>query len=364
MAGVTTSSTLSAQFRAYFSKELLSYPVQLTILDQFARKAPIPRNGGNKSITMFRWGTPSIADVQALTEGTVPASSTSHQLSLATITKSLAQYGHRVTVTDIMKATELFNSVSQAVKVSGQNLALWCDSVVRNVAVGSNLTASNGSIGSAQEGGGTLDNSDTLIETYGRTASCTQTFTGLNSETTNCIVDAATLLDLMTKLKRNRAPEVDGGGYVFVTDPRVARDLMRDADWLTASNYGANAGKPMYKGEVGSLYGVRVVVQTNSFISKGSATNTDRGIFDNTAGGGTASGKDIIVSFAVGSECWGVPQLAGGNPFSPKVDILDQPDKSDPHNQNIIVATTAYFAALRLNPNYYIVHRSKTAHTL
>jgi len=363
MAGITTSSTLSAQFRAYFSKDLLSYPVQLTVLDQFARKAPIPRNGGNKSISMFRWNAPSVADVQSLSEGTIAASSTSNQLALTAITKPLAQYGHRVTVTDIMKATELFNSVSQAVKVSGQNLALWADSVLRNVAVGSNLTASNGSIGSAQEGAGTLDNSDTLIETYGRTASCTQSYTGLNSETTNCIVDAATLLDLMTKLKRNRTPEADGGGYVFVTDARVARDLMRDSDWLNASNYG-NAGKPFYKGEVGSIYGIRVIVQTNSFVSLGSATAADRAIYATSGGGGTAAAKDIIASFALGAEAWGVPQLSGGNPFSPKVDILDQPDKSHPHNQNIVVATTAYFAGLRLNPNYYIVHRSKTAHTL
>lgn len=363
MAGITTSTTLTAQFRAYFSKELLSYPVQLTILDQFATKAVIPKNGGNKSITMFRFNAPTIADVQALTEGTILASSTSNQLALASITKSLAQYGHRVTVTDIMRATELFNSVTQAVKVSGQNLALWTDAVLRNVAVGSNLTTSNGSIGSAQEGGGTLDNSDVLIEVYGRPATTAQTYTGLNSDTTTCTADATSLLDIVTKLKRNRAPEIDGGGYVYICDPRTARDLMRDTDWLNASNYG-NAGRPLYKGEVGSLYGIRVVVQTNSFISLGSATATDRGIFNNTAGGGTAVSKDFIANFALGAQAWGVPQISGGNPFSPRVDVLDAPDKSDPHNQNIVVATTAYFAALRLNPNYYAIHRVKTGHTL
>lgn len=362
MAGVTLSSTVSAQFRAYFNKQLLSYAVQDTILDQFATKAPIPKNGGNKSITMFRWGAPSLADVQALSEGTVPAASTSHQLALSSITKSLAQYGHRVTVTDIMRATELFDSVKQAVKVSGQNMALWTDAVLRNVAAGSNLTASNGSIGSATEGGGSLDNSDTLIEVYGQPASTTQTYTGLNSATTTSVTDAATILDLMTKLKRNRAPELDGGGYVYVTDPRVARDLMRDTDWLDVSKY-SNA-KALYRGEVGSLYGVRIVTQTNSFISLGSATAGDRNIYAVSGGGGTGTGKDVITSFALGSQAWGVPQLSGDNPFSPKVDVLDQPDKSDPHNQNIIVATKVYFTALRLNPNYYIRHMSKTAHTL
>lgn len=362
MAGVTTSSTLSAQFRAHFSKELLSYPVQLTKLDQFSRKAAIPKNGGNKSITMFRYGSPAITDVQALSEGTIPAASTSMQLALTSITKSLAQYGERVTLTDIMSMTELFNSTTQAVKRIGLDMALWNDAVIRNVALGSNLTASNGSIGSAAEGGGSLDNSDTLVEVYGRPASTTQSYTGLNSDTSTCTVDAATILDLMTKLKRNRAPEVDGGGYVYVTDPRVARDLMRDTDWLEASKYSNT--KALYKGEVGSLYGVRVVEQTNSFISLGSSTAADRYVYAVSGGGGTGTGKDVIVSFALGSEAWGCPQLSGDSPFSPKVEILDKADKSDAFNQNIVVAAKSYWAALRLNPNYYIVHRAKTAHTL
>lgn len=363
MAGVTLSSTLSGEFRAYFSKELLTYAVQNLILDQFAEKVKIPKNGGNKSITMFRWGAPSMADVQALTEGTVPAASTSHQLALTSITKSLAQYGHRVTLTDIMKATELFNSTSQAVKVTGQNLGLWIDTVIRNAGIGTNLTASNGSFGSAAENGGTLDNSDVLIEVYGQPASVTQSYTGLNSATTTSVTDAATLLDLMTKLKRLRAPELDGGGYAYVTDPRVARDLMRDTDWLSASNYG-NSGRPLYKGEQGSLYGMKIVTQTNSFVSLGSATATDRYIYAVSGGGGTGTGKDIIASFAIGSEAWGVPQIASDSPMSPEVTVLDAPDKSDPHNQTVVVAAKAYFTALRKNPNYYIVHRSKTGHTL
>lgn len=363
MAGVTTSSTLSGQYRAYFSKKLLDKVVQLLVLDQFATKLTIPKNGGNKSITAFRYGNPAITDVQALTEGTIPAASTSAQLSMSSITKSLAQYGERVTLTDIMKATELFNSTDEAVDRIGQDLGLWSDAVIRNVLRGSNLTASNGSIGSAAEGGGTLDNSDTLIEVYGQPASTTQTYTGLNSATTTSVLDASTLLDLMTKLKRNRAPEVEGGGYIYVTDPRIARDIMRDTDWLNASAYG-NAGKPLYKGEVGSLYGMRVVLQTNSFVSLGSATAADRYIYAVSGGGGTGTGKDIINSFAMGGKAVAVPQLSGDSPFSPSVNVLDSADKSDAFNQNVVVAAKTYFAALRTNPLWYIVHMAKTGHTL
>ena len=76
------------------------------------------------------------------------------------------------------------------------------------------------------------------------------------------------------------------------------------------------------------------------------------------------TGKDIISSLALGQEAIGVPQIAGNNPFAPRIDVLDRPDKSDPHNQNIVVATTAYFTALRLNPNYYVRHMTKTGNTL
>lgn len=363
MAGVTTSSTLSGQYRAYFSKKLLDKIEQLLVLEQFATKLPIPKNGGNKSVTAFRYGNPAITDVQALTEGTSPAASTSAQLSLTSITKTLAQYGERVTLTDIMKMTELFNSTNEAVERIGQDLGLWSDSVIRNCLIGTNLTASNGSIGSAAENGGTLDNSDTLIEVYGQPATVAQTYTGLNSATTTSVLDATTLLDLMTKLKKNRAPEVEGGGYVYVTDPRIARDIMRDTDWLNASAYG-NAGKPLYKGEVGSLYGMRVVIQTNSFVSLGSATAGDRYVYAVSGGGGTGTGKDVIASFALGGKALAVPQLAGDNPFSPSVEILDKADKSDAFNQNVVVAAKTYFTALRTNPLWHIVHRAKTGHTL
>jgi N4-gp56 family major capsid protein len=361
MAGVTLSSTVSAQFRNYFSKKLLTNIEQLTILDQFAEKSPIPKNSGAKGITMFRWGNPAITDVQALSEGTIPAASTSAQLSLSSISKSLAQYGERFTLTDILTMTELFNSVDQSVKRLSQDFALWNDSVTRNVLVGSNLTASNGSIGSATEGGGSLDNSDTITEVYGQ-PSTTQTYTGLNSATTTSIADAATLLDLMTKLKRNRAPEVAGGGYVYVTDPRVARDLMRDTDWLDAAKY-SNV-KALYRGEVGSIYGMRVVVQTNSFISLGSATAADRNVYAVSGGGGTGTGKDIISSIALGGQAYGVPALAGDNPYAPNVNILDKPDKADAFNQNVVVAAKNYFCALRLNCSFYIRHMTKTGHLL
>jgi N4-gp56 family major capsid protein len=384
MAGITTSTTLTSQFQNFFSKELLSIVQQETILDQFSMKAPIPKNNGNKAITMFRFGAPSVAGVQTISsEGTPISSGNYRSLVLNSLSKSLAQYGQVIGLTDILRATDLFNSLQQATKTSGLDMALWVDSVIRNTLIGSNLTASGSSIGSAAEGGGTFDNSDACnviassggIKVYGNPATLTtQTFSALNSDTTaaNTTMTASAVLDSMTRLKRNRAPMINGG-YVLATDPRVTRDLMRDADWLNASNYG-NKGTPFYKGEVGSIYGCRVVTQTNSFVSTGSGTAADEFIYQATAaGGGLAVSKDIIASFFFGNESFGIPALTGDDPLSPKVVITDTPDKSDPLNQLVTVGVKLYFATLRLaagntgstaNPVWYLVHRTKTSTTL
>jgi len=381
---VTTSTTLTSQFQNYFSKELLSIVQQETILDQFAMKAPIPKNNGNKAISMFRFGPPSIGSVQTISsEGTAISSSNYRALALNSLSKSLAQYGQVIGLTDILRATDLFNSLQQATKTSGLDMALWVDSVIRNTLIGSNLTASGSSIGSAAEGGGTFDNSDAVntvassggVKVYGNPATLTtQSFSALNSDTTaaNTTMTASAVLDSMTRLKRNRAPLINGG-YVLATDPRVTRDLMRDADWLNASNYG-NKGQPFYKGEVGSIYGCRVVTQTNSFVSTGSGTAADEFVYQATsAGGGLAVSKDIIASFFFGNESFGIPALTGDDPLSPKIVITDTPDKSDPLNQLVTVGVKLYFAALRLaagntgstgNPVWYLVHRTKTSTTL
>jgi N4-gp56 family major capsid protein len=385
---ITNSGTtgIALQFQNYFSKELLSIVQQETILDQFAMKAPIPKNNGNKAISMFRFGSPSISGVQTISsEGTAISSANYRALSLNRLEKSLSQYGQVIGLTDILRATDLFNSLQQATKTSGLDMALWVDSVIRNVLVGSNLNASGSSIGNGIES--TISNDDAInvsananptgVKVYGNPATLTtQSFSALNSDLTaaNTTMTASAVLDSMTRLKRNRAPMINGG-YVLATDPRVARDLMRDADWLNASNYG-NKGTPFYKGEVGSIYGCRVVQQTNSFVSTGSGTAGDEFVYQATpAGGGLAVSKDIIASFFLGNEAFGIPALTGDDPLSPKVVITDTPDKSDPLNQLITVGVKLYFAALRLaagntaatntnNPVWYLVHRTKTSTTL
>lgn len=377
---VTQASTLSSQFQTYFSKRLLTQVKQQTILDQFARKEPVPKNAGAlgnaQKLRIQRYGPPSISGVQTVaTEGSPVAAANYRQLSLISLEKGVNQYQQVIGLTDILQMTALFNTLDQAQKTQAADIALWVDTVMRNVLIGTNLTASGASLGSAIES--PIDNSDAInnatgaatpgIKMYGNPGSgLTQDMTSLNTSTNTAQVhlDSSGVLDAVTRLRLNRAPFINGR-YVMVTDPRIARDLQRDTQWLAASNYG-NQGKPFYNGEVGEIAGCKVVTQTNSFVCRGTAEF----VYSNPTGGGTAAGTDIIASFFLGDEAFGIPHLTGDDPMSPRMYIVDTPDKSDPTNQLTTVGVKLFFQALRLaagntassgNPVWYIVHRSKTA---
>ena len=158
------------------------------------------------------------------------------------------------------------------------------------------------------------------------------------------------MLDVVTQLRINRAPEINGG-YVSIAAPQVLRDLMRDSDWLNAatrSNVGA-----LYNGEVGSLYGVRFVEDTNPYrVLDAADANHDT---YNAAG-------DAFCTLFLGGEAFGVPALSGDSPMSPSIQIVDTPDKKDPLNQVVTVGFKTMYTSKVLTPNYYIRYFSNVGY--
>ena len=345
-----TTSTLSNQYQNYFSKKLLTYAVQALVLDQFGEKAPLPAKAGHKAITMFRYGAPSTGSIETLTEGTT--ASGTRDLTLSKIEKSLIQRGQVIKLTDVLTATDLFNSLQQSITTSGQDAALDMDTITRNCVVGSNVggTAKENGDGSA------LDNSDTLTEQYVGTSDDYSDFDATTSDNT---MDAAAILEAVTKLKVNRAQPARGGQYVAVTSPQVLSDIMQITEWVNAAQY-SNV-QELYKGEVGSLYGAKFVMTTNGWSSVYSSDDDDRFAYSVAGGGGQAAGKNIHAPLFFGQQAYGVPELSSQSPFGPKVIITDDADKTDPLNQLTTVGFKTFWTALRLNCNYYVISRSKTA---
>ena len=154
------------------------------------------------------------------------------------------------------------------------------------------------------------------------------------------------LLDCATELRQNNTPTI-GGSFVGVASPEVLSDLMKTTNWVNASSYSDIDN--LYKGEVGKLWGIRMLESTNSFKTDGSDANTH-----------TDSGT-VHSTFVLGQNAFGVSDVASQSPYAPNVYVTDGADKTDPLNQKTIVGYKSFYAAAVLQPKYYVEMYSKTA---
>ena len=328
MANMTTGTdNLDAQFQTYFSKELLEYIVKSLQLVQFANKAPLPSKAGAKDIKWFRFDEPKSglhSDGGAITELDTEGGTavTERALTLEEVTASLVQYGQIISLTDILQLTELFNHVEHAVRINGQDAALHADTIVRD------------KLCSAVTGKQT------------RFANGLGSYSAVQTESTaaNAVVEFNDLLDCATQLKQNNTSQI-AGSFIAVASPEVISDLMKTNGWQNAASY--SAVEQLFKGEVGKLWGTKVLSSTNGFKSSTQSTYSSSG--------------NVHSTLVFGANAYGVSDMAAQSPYSPQVMIADGADKSDPLNQTTKISMKSYYGAAVLQPKYYTEMYSQTA---
>lgn len=325
----TDTTTLSNTYQTHFSKKLLDHAVQELRLNEFALQAELPKNIGSKVIQWFQPGVADATAVQTLTEG-LPIS-TFRDVTYSAITATLVQYGEAAKITDIVTMTGLFDALQQNIETMGDDCALHADTATRNLL----CHASTG-----------------LTKMYAQSLA---NFAALQAAAIAAgKLTGADLLRAATKLKKNRAKKIDGG-YVAIIPPECTFDILRDDDFLDAAKY--SDVKKLYKGEIGTLWGVRCVEATNPFIE-----DEAEGTYDADLSGGTDNTTGLIYSTIVtGKGAYGTPKLAGTqSPWKPSVIINNKPDKADPLNQFVTAGWKSFWVSKVLNANYGITLRSKT----
>lgn len=338
MAGSTTT-TLTNEYQKYFSKQLLKTAVQLTILDQFGLKTPLPKKKGAKVISFFRrlksslnTTTGLVDNVQTLTEGTPIATFMGATLDRVDVT--LVQLGEASKVTDILSMTELFDALKQNTDLMAEDCALNADSIVRNALVAALNTGVT-----LNQASGTATEKFTQIYAQGNASLSALNTAGVSGGK----LVATDFLRAATTLKVNRAPTFAGGMYVAAICPQNAADLQNDPDWIDAANWGDPDRR--FKGEIKNFAGCRFVEHTNPFIQD--VTGTEY-VY---AGAATAANKAFI-TFVLGQGAYGVPAIEGDSPYNPRMMIVNTPDKSDPLNQYMTAGWKAFWAAAGLNAPY------------
>lgn len=340
----SSTSTLANEYQKYFSRVLLKTAVQLTIMDQFGLKQPLPKKMGATTISFFRrikstivgsgTGAGLVAAVQTLVEGS-PITAT-QGATLDRVDVPLVQLGEATKVTDILSMTQLFDALKQNIDLMGEDCALNADGIVQKALV----AATNAGV-TLQQASGTA--TEKIAQQYAQGQASLAALGALTSAAGGKAV-TTDFIKAVTTLKINRAPTF-GGMYVAAIPPQTSGDLQNDPDWIDASNYGDPQRR--FKSEVKTFAGCRFVEHTNPFTEDSNGTEY---VYVNNA---TARQKAYRI-WIMGQGAYGVPAIAGDSPYNPRVIVLDRPDKSDILNQYTAAGWKAFWAASALNCPYAI----------
>ena len=257
---MTTSSALRAGMQTYYNRELLrTFEPNLVHL-QFGDEHRMPPHSG--LVMNMRKLIPLETNTKALSEGD-PGESV--MLAETEVTVQLQQYGEYARCTDKLDLTHLDMDIMRRTKLFGDAGARSIDAVVREeLAKCANVIYAGGKASRAE-----LTAADKLTSRELRKA--------------------------VKTLKKNHA-QTFGGYFVAIIGPDTMYDLQEDEAFVKVSQY--QDKENIYTGEVGRLFGVRLVETTEAKIFEGAG----------------ASGADVASVIVLGQYAYGVTSLKGAKP--------------------------------------------------
>lgn len=257
---MTTSSALSAGMQTYYNRELLrTFEPNLVHL-QFGDEHRMPPHSG--LVMNMRKLIPLETNTKALSEGD-PGESV--MLAETEVTVQLQQYGEYARCTDKLDLTHLDMDIMRRTKLFGDAGARSIDAVVREeLAKCANVIYAGGKASRAE-----LTAADKLTSRELRKA--------------------------VKTLKKNHA-QTFGGYFVAIIGPDTMYDLQEDEAFVKVSQY--QDKENIYTGEVGRLFGVRLVETTEAKIFEGAG----------------ADGADVASVIVLGQYAYGVTSLKGAKP--------------------------------------------------
>jgi N4-gp56 family major capsid protein len=279
-----------------------------------AQQKNIPMNSG-KTVYFTRF-TPLAVITAALSEAANPSAV---DMTAATISAVLADYGTYVTVGSLYSMTSIEEGLSEHISVIGQNAGESIDQLIRTELV-------SGATTQLPTGAAALTNVHT-----------TDVLTGLE------------IRKAVRTLKKNKAQKFEGGSFRGIIGPDTAMDLMGNTEWLDAHRY--TTADAIERGVVGKLHGVEFVETNNqhSVLSAGfsAAADTVATVFSN---------------FIFGKNAYGVINLSSIT--APKVYVKNpgSGDTSNPIDQYSTIGWKMPFAVKTLNSNWLV--NVKTGATL
>jgi N4-gp56 family major capsid protein len=252
--------------------------------------------------------TPLAVATTALSEAANP---TAVDMTAATVSATLADYGSYTTVGSLYSMTSIEEGLKEHVEVHGQNAGETVDTLIRTELY-------SGATVQLPSGAAALTNVHT-----------TDTLTGVE------------IRRAVRTLKNNKASKFENGYFRGIIQPYTAMDLMGNSEWLDAQRY--TDAEAIKRGVVGRLHGVEFVESNN-------------GKIDLSAGFSTSATNvaNVYSNFIFGKNAYGVVRL--GSNAGPKVYVKTPGSNStdNPIDQFSTIGWKVPFVAKTLNANWLI----------
>lgn len=293
-----TTSTLSNEMMTFLINTFLERAEQQNIHAEGAKKRTHSANSG-KTMTWNRY-TPLSAATTALTEATNPSET---NISSATVSATLAEYGAFDKISSLLYGTSIDRAAKEKVEVMAQNASETHDTLVRNE----------------------LFTGATTQFAAGRAA--------LTAVTSADILTVTEVRKAVRTLKKNNALTYSDGYFLGKIGPDTSFDLMNDSVWVNAHTY--KDGGELYKGEVGKLHRVRFLEASSNQRSESSTVT-------------------VYSNFFHGQEAIGVVDLSGGDNMKLIIKNPDASDTSNPLNMFLTIGWKSVFATKTLNSDWIV----------
>lgn len=301
ITNVSGQNQLSAEDKTFYERVLIERLLPQLNFYKDATKKKLPKNSGRT--TNFRKFNSLTAPSSSLTEGKTPDG---NNLSISTITATVAQEGDYVQITDLIQLTGIDPVLTETCELLGEQAEKLFDSRIQTaISKGTNVYFA----GSAT------------------------TRAGLESATTKNLT-ADDIKKIVRKLKNANAKRFADGYYHMQVDPDIAYDLMSDSAWVDVSKY----AKPeqMVKGELGKMHGMKFFETTNLETVDSSSESTK---------------IDVHIAYAYGKDSYACIDLEGGA-GKPEIIVKENGSAgtSDPLNQRATAGWKACFTAVITQP--------------
>lgn len=234
---VTTQDSLSPTMKAFYTKALLENAKADIIFGQFGKKESM--HGNRIEWRKFDTFAPAL---EPLEEGVIPEG---QKFGMSKLETTTTQHGSYTALSDRVQLESYDDVLYGATEEMGATMAETFDTLTRNVLLAGNSVAFAPIIGS--------DGAETVV-------SDRESLTKAAVMTPKLVNRAATWL------KKNKAPKIDGY-YVAIIHPSVAFDLRQSEEWKNFHQYNDTA--PIFKGEIGTLHGVRFVESPEAKVYEG-----------------------------------------------------------------------------------------------